>query len=108
MQRWTTRRTGPSPTATRSPCCAPTTASRHRWTPSAWTYDQLAAGEISYEQAAVIASIVADLPKGASRAQTGKAERYLLDRTHLDPDRRPVRNTHRRNERGLQPQPSAA
>jgi hypothetical protein len=45
-----------------------------------WTYDQLAAGDISYEQAAVIASIVTDLPKGATERQRGQAERYLLDR----------------------------
>ncbi|MGQ0845870.1 MAG: DUF222 domain-containing protein, partial [Sporichthyaceae bacterium] len=45
-----------------------------------WTYDQLAAGEISYEQAAAIASIVTDLPKGATERDAAKAERYLLER----------------------------
>ncbi|MGQ0464565.1 MAG: DUF222 domain-containing protein [Sporichthyaceae bacterium] len=45
-----------------------------------WTYDQLAAGDISYEQASAIASVVTDLPAGATDAQRGKAERYLLER----------------------------
>ncbi|MGQ0464979.1 MAG: DUF222 domain-containing protein [Sporichthyaceae bacterium] len=45
-----------------------------------WTYDQLAGGEISYEQASTIASVVTDLPSGATEAQRAKAERYLLER----------------------------
>ncbi|MGQ0846267.1 MAG: DUF222 domain-containing protein, partial [Sporichthyaceae bacterium] len=44
------------------------------------TYDQLAAGDISYEQAAAIAAIVTDLPKGATERDAAKAERYLLER----------------------------
>ncbi|MGQ0464901.1 MAG: DUF222 domain-containing protein [Sporichthyaceae bacterium] len=45
-----------------------------------WTYQNLADGDISYEQASAIASVVTDLPKGSDDRQRGRAERYLLDR----------------------------
>jgi hypothetical protein len=45
------------------------------------TYDRLAAGDISYEQAAAITSVVTNLPDGATEKQVAHAERYLLDRS---------------------------
>ena len=44
------------------------------------TKDALEAGRIAYEHASAIASIVTDLPKGATAEQVAQAEHYLLDR----------------------------
>jgi hypothetical protein len=44
------------------------------------TYDRLAAGDLSYEQAAAITRVVNELPEGATDKQLAHAERYLLDR----------------------------